>query len=129
MLGLDTDLVVHKLPTDPTMHPIKKKPRRLRPEWSLKLKEEIQKQLDAGFLLSVSYLQWLANIVLVPKKDGKVCMCIDYRDLNKANPKDDFPLPHIDVLIDSIVGHEMVSFMHGYSRYNQVKMVSKIEKI
>ena len=49
-------------------------------------------------------------------------MCIDYYDLNKASPKDDFPLPHIDVFNDSIVGHEMVSFMDGYSGYNQVKM-------
>ncbi len=100
MPGLDTDLVTHKLPTNPDIHPIKQKPRRLRPEWSLALKEEIQKQLDAGFLLSIQYPQWLANIVPVPKKDGKVRMCIDYRDLNKASPKDDFPLPHIDVLID-----------------------------
>lgn len=53
--GLDTDLVVHKLPTDPTKHPIKQKPRCLLPEWSLKLKEEIQKQVDASFLLFVSY--------------------------------------------------------------------------
>lgn len=50
-------------------------------------------------------------------------MCIDYRDLNKASPKDDFPLPHIDVLIDSTTGHEMMSFMDGFSGYNQIKMV------
>ncbi len=75
-----------------------------------------------GFLLSVQYPQWLANIVPVPKKDGKVRMCIDYRDLNKASPKDDFPLPHIDVLIDDTVRHEMMSFMDGFSSYNQIKM-------
>ena len=48
-----------------------------------------------------SYAQWVENVVLVPKKDGKVCMCIDYRDLNRASPKDDFPLPHIDVLVEN----------------------------
>ena len=69
-------------------------------------------------MLSVQYPQWLANIVPVPKKDGKVRMCIDYRDLNKASPKDDFPLPHIDVLINSTIGHEMMSFMDGFSGYN-----------
>ena len=72
MPGLDTDLLTHKLPTNPDIHSTKQKPRRLRPEWSLALKEEIQKQLDAGFLLSVQYPQWLANIVPIPNKDGKV---------------------------------------------------------
>ncbi|GAU40633.1 hypothetical protein TSUD_190100 [Trifolium subterraneum] len=64
---------------------------------ALKIKEEVQKQIDAGFLITSEYPQWLANIVPVPKKDGKVRMCVDYRDLNRASPKDDFPLPHIDI--------------------------------
>ena len=53
----------------------------------------------------VEYLEWLANVVLVPKKNGKVRVCVDFRDLNKASPKDDFPLPHINILVDSNVGH------------------------
>ena len=56
------------------------------------------------------------------KKDGKVRMCVDFRDLNKANPKDDFPLPHIDVLLDNTAGHTLLSFMDGFSGYNQIKM-------
>lgn len=71
---------------------------------------------------SISYHQWLANIVPIPKKYEMVRMYIDYRDLNKAGPKDDFYLPHINILINSTIGHEMVSFMDGYSRYNQIKM-------
>ena len=70
----------------------------------------------------VSYLEWLANVVLVPKKDGKVRMCVDFRDLNKANPKDDCPLPHIDVLVENTAGHALLSFMDGFSWYNQIKM-------
>ena len=62
------------------------------------------------------------NIVLVPKKDGKVRMCVDYRDLNKASPKDDFPLPHIDVLVDNTTQASVFSFMDGLSGYNQIKM-------
>ena len=53
----------------------------------------------------VNYLEWLANVVSVLKKDGKVRMCINFRDLNKASPKDKFHLPHIDVLVDDTARH------------------------
>ena len=71
------------------------------PDMSEKIKVEVMKQFDAGFLVVTSYPQWVANIDPVPKKDGKVRICVDYRDLNRASPKDDFPLPHIDVLVDN----------------------------
>ena len=61
----------------------------------------------------------------MPKMNGKVRICVDFRDLNKANPKDDFPLPHIDVLVNNTVGHALISFMDGFSRYNQIKMAPK----
>ena len=70
----------------------------------------------------VNYPGCLAIVVLVPKKDRKVCMCVDFRDLNKACPMDDFPLPHIDVLVDNTAGHALFSFMDGFSGYNQIKM-------
>jgi hypothetical protein len=60
--------------------------------------------------------------VSVPKKDGKDRMCVDYRDLNRASPKDDFPLPHIDVLVDNTAKSKVFSFMDGFSGYNQIKM-------
>ena len=62
----------------------------------------------------------MANVVPVPKKDGKVRVCVDFRDLNKANPKDDFPLTHIDILVDRTIGQSMLSFMDNFSRYNQI---------
>ncbi|RVW66345.1 Retrovirus-related Pol polyprotein from transposon 297 [Vitis vinifera] len=86
------------------------------------VKEEIQKQLSVGFLSVVEYPEWLANVVPVPKKDGKVRVCVDFRDLNKASPKDDFPLPHIDMLVDSTAGHPMLSFMDGFFGYSQILM-------
>ena len=70
----------------------------------------------------VQYLEWLANVVLVPKKDGKVKVCVDFRNLNKASPKDDFPLPHIDMLVDSTSRHAMLSFTDGFFGYNQILM-------
>jgi ribonuclease HI len=122
MPGIDTDIVQHSIPTDPTFRPVKQKLRRMKPEWTLKIKEEIEKQYNARFLKVVNYPEWLANVVPVPKKDGKVRMCVDFRDLNKASPKDDFPLPHIDVLVDNTARHAMLSFMDGFSGYNQIKM-------
>ena len=92
------------------------------------IREEIAKQIQANFLEVVDYPQWLANIVPVPKKDEKVRMCIDFRDLNKACPKDDFPLPHIDVIVDSAASSAMYSFMDGFSGYNQI-MMAVMDKI
>lgn len=69
------------------------------------------KQWDAVFLKVVSYPERLSYIVPVPKKDGRVRMCVDYRDLNKASPKDDFPLPHIDILVDNTARNVIV---HGW---------------
>ena len=66
--------------------------------------------------------EWLANVVHVPKKDDKFRVCVEFRNLNKASPKDDFPLPHIDMLVDSTTGHAMLSFMDGFFGYNQIMM-------
>ena len=68
----------------------------------MKIKEEITKQLKVGFIKPVHQAEWIANAVPIPKKDGNVRMCVDFRDLNRACPKDDFPLPHIDVLLDNM---------------------------
>ena len=122
MPGLDPSIVEHHLPLVPYARPVKQKLRRLHPRWSLQVKKEIQKKLSVGFILVVQYPEWLANVVPVPKKDGKVRVCVDFRNLNKASPKDDFPLPHIDMLVDSTAGHAMLSFMDGFSSYNQIMM-------
>lgn len=91
--------------------------RRTRPDISKKIKDEVHKQFDAGFLAVTSYPPWVVNIVAVPKKDGKVRMCVDYHDLNIASPKDDFPLPHIDVLVNNTAQFSVFSFMDGFFDY------------
>jgi len=86
----------------------------MKPETSLKIKEEVKKKFDIGFLDVTRYLEWVANILPVPKKDGKVRMCVDYRDLNRASPKDNFSLPHINILVDNTANFALFSFMDGF---------------
>lgn len=87
-----------------------------------RLKKEIEKLLEAGFIKSYVHATWLANIVPVRKKNGQIHKCVDFRDLNKVCPNDDFPLPNLDMLIDFTANHKMFSFMDGFSGYNQIKM-------
>ena len=94
----------------------------------LKIKEEVKKQLDARFLEVAKYLKWVANIVPVLKKDGKVRICVDYRDLNWASSKDNFLLPHIDTLVDNTAKNSRFSFMDGFSGYNQIRMALEDRK-
>lgn len=102
MPGVDADIVQHHIPTYPHIKPVKQKLRKLKLKKALNVKEEVSKQINVGFLKIVEYPDWLANIVNVPKKDSSVRMYADYWVLNKASPKDDFPLPRINILVDSI---------------------------
>ena len=88
----------------------------------VQVKAEIEKLLRADFIKPIEHPTWLANIMPVRKKNGQIRVCVDFRDLNKACLKDDFPLPNIDTLVDATTGHELFSFMDGFSGYNQIKM-------
>ena len=81
--------------------------------------------MTAGFIREVYYSEWLANIVLVKKANGKWRMCVDFTDLNKACPKDSFPLLRIDQLVDSMAGHKLLTFMDAFLGYNQIKMAKE----
>jgi hypothetical protein len=83
---------------------------------------ELRKLLDVGFIKEVFHPTWLANPVLVKKKNGKWWMCVDYTSLNKACPKVPFPLPRIDQIVDSTAGCELLCFLDAYSEYHQIKM-------
>ncbi|XP_070019476.1 uncharacterized protein [Nicotiana sylvestris] len=122
MPGLSVDLVVHKLPTYPDCPPVQQKQRKFKTDVSDKIKEEVTKQLKARVIRVVRYTTWLANVVPVPKKDVKTRVCVDYRDLNKASPKDNFPFPNIHILVDNCAKHEIQSFVDCYAGYHQVLM-------
>ena len=125
MSGLDPPIVQHRLSLLPHAKPVKQKLRRLHPHWSLQVKKEIQKQFSVGFLSVVKYSKWLENVVPIPKKDGKVRVCVDFRDLNKDKPKNDFPPPYINMIVDSTTGYLMLSFMDGFFGYSQILMAPK----
>ena len=80
--------------------------------------EEVDRLLEADFIREVFYLDWLANVVMVKKSNSKWRMCIDFIDLNKACPKDNFPLSRIEQLVNSIAGHKLLSFMDAFFGYN-----------
>ena len=78
--------------------------------------------IDPNFIWEVYYLDWLANVVMVKKANGNWRMCVDFTDLNKACPKDSYPLPRIDQLVDSTTRHKLLCFIDAFSRYNQIRM-------
>lgn len=120
--GINPRVVVHKLNVDPALRPIKQKKRSFASERNQAIVEEVEKLLAASFIRKVYYPDWLVNVVMVRKPNGKWRMCVNFIDLNKACPKDSFPLPRIDTLVDSMAGHQTLNFMDAFSGYKQIKM-------
>ncbi|XP_013624816.1 PREDICTED: RNA-directed DNA polymerase homolog [Brassica oleracea var. oleracea] len=122
MKGIDLAVTSHELNVDPTYKPIRQKRRKLGPERSKAVNEEVDRLLNAGFSTEVRYPECLANPVMVKKKNGKWHICVDFTDLNKACPKDSYPLPHIDRFVESTVGNKLLTFMDSFSGYNKILM-------
>ena len=113
MPGLDPGLVVHSLNVDLGTKPVIQPARIFHTEIEDQITQEVKKLLAVEFK-PIQSPKWLSNIVPVKKKNGQIQCCMDFRNLNKACPKDEFPLPNIDLLIDSTIGSSMFSFMDGY---------------
>ena len=122
MPGIDESVAMHSLDVDPRKKPVKQKRRNFAPERQQAIDDEVEKLLKADIICEIKYPDWLANVVLVKKPNGRWRMCVDYTNLNSACPKDSYPLPSIDQLIDATSGHVMLSFMDAFSGYNQIKM-------
>jgi hypothetical protein len=122
MPGINPEVITHKLGIDPGHKPVKQVKRPLTGERLQAVKDEVQKLVEAGFIREVRYHEWLSNVVPIKKANGKWRMCVDFTDLNKACPKDCYPLPRIDQLVDDTAGHALLSFMDAYSGYNQIRM-------
>jgi hypothetical protein len=125
MQGIDPGLVAHSLNVEPGTRPVVQPMRTFHTEVEAQITQEVKKLLVAGFIKPIQHPRWLSNIVSVKKKNGQIRCCVDFRNLNKACPKDEFPLPNMDLLIDSAAGHAMFSFMDGFSGYNQIRMSTR----
>src|SRR5438270_6548202 len=128
MPGLDPQVATHRLNINPEKKPFKQPQRWFRPAMMEAIEAEVKKLIDSGFIREEQHPDWVANVVPVAKKNGKIRICIDFRNLNEACPKDEFPLPITNVMIDNTCGFERMSFMDGFSGYNQIKMFLADEK-
>src|SRR4051812_25306020 len=103
--------------------PVKQSIRRLSEPQAEAIGVEVNRLLDANFIREIKESKWLANTVMVPKKDTDILwMCVDFTSLNKHCPKDHFPLPRIIQIIDSTAGCEKLSFLDAYAGYNQIRL-------
>jgi len=102
MPGIDPDFLCHRLTMDPKVRPVCQRRRKFNEERRLVVQEETRKLLNVGHIREIQYPEWLANVVLVKKVNGKWRVCVDFTDLNKACPKDSYPLPSINALVDSL---------------------------
>jgi hypothetical protein len=123
MPGLSRELVKHQLPIKTSFSPYNQPARRLNPIIHDRVKEEVERLLDAGFIRPYRYAKWVSNIVPVEKKNiSKIWICIDFCNLNKATPKDEYPMPIVDMLINNASGHRVISFLDSNAGYNQIFM-------
>jgi hypothetical protein len=119
MPGLSRELVEHRLPIKAGFRPYTQGDRNFKPEIIGRVKEEVDQLLQAGFIQPCRYVDWVSNIVMVEKKNtGKIHICVDFRNLNRATPKDEYPMPIADLLINSASSNKLISFLDGNVGYN-----------
>ena len=123
MSGIDPSIVVHEIKTYPMAKTVRQKIRQVHPRKVIAIKAKIEKLLKDGFIYPIPLMEWVSNVVPVNKKQGTIRVCIDFRDLNKSYPKENFPTPHIDQIIDNCAGSVIFSFMDGFSGHNQIEIL------
>jgi hypothetical protein len=126
MPGLSRELVEHRLSIKASFGPYKQGARNFKPEIIGRVKEEVDRLLQAGFIQPCRYADWVSNIVPVEKKNtGKIQICMNFRNLNRATPKNEYPMLVADLLVDSVSGNKVISFLDGNAGYNQIFMAKE----
>nr|KYP57315.1 Transposon Ty3-G Gag-Pol polyprotein [Cajanus cajan] len=128
MPDIDPNFMCHKLSICAEAQPVAQHKRKMGTDRKLVVETEVAKLIDARFIQEVQYTTWLANVVMVKKPNGKWRMCTDYTNLNRACPKDAYPLPNIDRLVDGASGHRVLTFLDSYFGYNQIRMHPRDEE-
>jgi hypothetical protein len=127
LCGVNRDVIEHSLNVDPSFRPRKQRLQKMSDDKDEGARNEVKRLLSAGVIREVIYPKWLANTIMVKKANGKWRMCIDFIDLNKTCPKDEFPLPRIDSLVDAVASSELMSLLDCYSGYHQIWMKKEDE--
>jgi len=125
MPSLDRSIVEHRLPIKSVFRPHQLPARRYNPNILLDINAEITKLIEAKFIQQCRYAEWISNVIPVYKKNGKLRVCIDFMNLNKATPMDGYPMPVADLLVDAAAGHRIISFIDGNAGYNQIFMAEE----
>ena len=116
----DTEIIQHKIPLREKQKPFKQKLRRIIPIKMPLVEKEIKKMYEAGIIVPVRFSDWVSNLVAVRKKTGEIRLCFDFRNLNRASLKDNYPLPKMEHILQRVVGSKRISLLDGFSGYNQV---------
>ena len=114
MPGIDSSIVVHVIKTYPMAREVRHKLRQVHPRKAAAIKAEVKKLLKEEFIYPIPPMKWVSNIIPMNKKQGTIRVCINFRDLNKACPKDNFPTPHIDQIIEKCATSVIFSFMDEF---------------
>jgi hypothetical protein len=122
MPGIDPTIVVHEIKTYPKAKPVQHRLHHVHPCKAATIKLEVEKLLKAGFSYPVALTEWVSNLVPIDKKCGSICVCVDYQDINKACPKDNFLTTFVVQIVDDCAGSEIFSLMDGFSGYNQINI-------
>jgi len=123
--GIPIELTQHKIELDTTIPLAHQAKYKLNPNYVIVMKQDIDKLLATGFILSIEEATWLSPIVVVPKKNGKMRIYIDFKKLNITTKKDPYPLPFTDEVLNIIIGYEAYSFLDGYLGYHQISITLK----
>ena len=122
MKGIDPRFHQHQIDLKEDAISIRQQCYQMNPNYAKKVKEEIDKLLQVGFIYPIDNITWLSPIVIVPKKNRSLRFCVDYHKLNATMKTYPFPIHFCDSILDAVAGHEMYSFLDGFSGYNQVLM-------
>jgi hypothetical protein len=122
MPGINPTIVIHEIKTYPGAKPVRQCLRPVHPCKVVAIKLEVEKLLKDDFIYLVALTEWVSNPVPIDNKGGNICVCVDYMDINKSCPKDNFPTPFVDQIVDDYAGSEIFSLMHGFFGYNQINI-------